>query len=370
MKFTTSKKNFIEAITISSRAVASKNNMPILSGIYIKTKENIAEFQATNHELGFIIQIEANIEEEGSVVLSGKYLTEISKKLPGDTVTFNYSETEKIAHISSGSSNYRLLSLNGEFLEIEKLENNISINIKSNDLSKMIKKTTFAAATDDTRAIYTGCLFEINEENFTLVATNTHRLVINNIRIDNTEKNITAIIPAKALNELLYAIKEDDPYDITITISNNKISFEFLNVYMTTSLIAGEYPNYKRVIPVSHKTFASVDRETFTSVVDRVSFISRYNEFHALNFNINENSIHMLSTDPEIGKAEEDLPANVEGENLSISFNVQYITEVLKVLEGEKIKMYFNNSLDPMRLEDPENPGFSYVVTPVRNPVA
>lgn len=367
MKFKTNKKEFIEAIGISARAISAKQNMPILSGIYLNANNNILELQATDYELGFIIRIEAEVAEEGEVILSGKYLTEISKKLPGDVVEFEYNASEKVAHISSERSNYRLLSMEGDFPKIDRVDDNISINIKDNDFINMIRKTTFAAATDEIRPIFTGCFFDITEDTLTMVATNTHRLALNKMTVDNSGNNIRAIIPAKALNELSYAAKEDEPSDITVTYANNQVGFQFRNIYMVTRLIEGEYPDYRRVIPTEHKTIVTVDRGALASAVDRVSLISRYHEFHMINFKIEQDSIHILSINSEIGKAEEDVATETEGEELSISFNVQYIVDVLKTIDGSKIKFSFNGELGSVKVEDLENKDFIYVLTPVRN---
>lgn len=366
MKFTTNKKDFIEAISISSRAISSKQNMPILSGIYIKAENNTLEFQSTDYELGIIVKIEANIEEQGEMILSGKYLSEVSRKLPGSEVAFEYNASEKIAHISSAGSNYRLLSMEGDFPKNGKIEEGVSISIKGADLISMIKKTTFAASTDEIRPIFTGCFFDVSDNNLTMVATNTHRLALNKMTLENSS-NMRAIIPARAMNELIYAAKEEKIENVVISHSNNQMSFEFQNIYIVTRLLEGEYPDYRRVIPQESQTTLTADKTMLASAIDRVSLISRYHEFHTIHFSISSNSIHILSNNPEIGKAEEDVPVNTEGDDLSISFNVQYLTDVFKIIEGDKVKLSFNNELSPMKLEDLDNPNFTYVVTPVRN---
>jgi len=367
MQFKTNKKEFVEAIAISIRAVSSKQNTPILSGIYINANDNTIEFQSTDYELGLIVKIKGDISEEGSVILSGKYLSEVSRKLPGDTVEFTYNASERVAHISSAGSNYRLLSMSGDFPQIETLQNDISINIKSNELLSMIKKTTFSAATDEIRPIFTGCFFDITDDTLTMVATNTHRLALNKMTINNSSNNMRAIIPARALNELLHSAKDDEENEITISHSNNQVSFSFQNIYMITRIIEGEYPDYRRVIPSDSKTTITADKDALASAIDRVSLISRYHEFHTINFNITQNNIHILSNNPDIGKAEEDVAVQTEGDDLSISFNVQYLIDVFKIIECDSVKMYFNSNLSPMKLEEIDNPNFSYVVTPVRN---
>lgn len=366
MKFTLEKRKFIEAISISSRAISSKEKTPILSGIYIKTMNNMLELQSTDYELSFIIKVEANIEEEGEIVLSGKYLLDIAKKLPGSTVNFSYNEAERIAIISSDKSNYRLLSVAGEFPKIERFESDVSINIKDDELVSMIKKTTFAAAADNAQPIYTGCFFDISDNNLTMVATNTHRLALNTMTINNLS-NMRFIIPARALNELYNAVKEsDESQNINIVYAKNQVSFEYQNIYMVTRLIEGNYPDYRRVIPVDLTTTVTVNKNLLTSAVDRVSLISNTNNYSKIYFDIVDDKIHIFSNNPEVGKAEDEIPAKIEGNNISIAFNVHYIIDALKVIEGEDVKIYLKGELNPIKIEDTENSRFTYIVTPVR----
>ncbi|MBR3623001.1 MAG: DNA polymerase III subunit beta [Selenomonadaceae bacterium] len=367
MKFTLDKKKFIEGLTLASKAVSSKQNAQILTGIYVNASDKMIELQATDYEIGFIIKIEAEVDEPGEIVLSGKYLVDAVRKLPGSEVSFNYNEVEKIAHISSNKSKYRLLSMDSaEFPKVEKLEGGTSFTIKDEELFSIIRKTAFAASTDELRPVFMGCFLQIEANKLEMAATNSFRIAINKLDVDSGS-SVRLIIPAKALNELSHAYKEDEPQDITVNQAKNQLGFEFGNIYMTTRLIEGEYPDYKRIVPQSAMTTVMVDKNALASAVDRVSLISNPKGIQSVHFEIKEGLIHIDSNNPEIGKAEEEIEAEVEGEELSISFNAVYIMDATKVMKGDKIKISLNKALDPVKIEDTEDTNFIYVVTPVRS---
>ena len=367
MKFTLDKKKFIEGLALASKALSNKQNAPILTGIYVNAYDNIVELQATDYEIGFIIKIEAEIKEPGEIVLSGKYLVDAVRKLPGSEVSFDYNEAEKIAHISSNKSKYRLLSMqSAEFPKIEKLDGGTSFTVKDEDLFSIIKKTAFSASTDELRPVFMGCFLQIEDNKLEMAATNSFRLAVNKLDIESNS-SIRLIIPAKALNELSYAYKEDEPQDITVKQAKNQLGFEFGNIYMTTRLIEGEYPDYNKIVPKSAATTVTVDRTSLLSAVDRVSLISNPKGIQSVHFDIKKGIIHIDSNNPEIGKAEEEIEADVQGEELSISFNAVYIIDAMKVMSGDKIKISLNRNLDPVKIEDMEDTNFTYVITPVRS---
>ena len=367
MKFSCTKKDFTEALQITSKASSSKQQMPILSGIYLNAKENSLELQATDYELGFIVNIPAEVEETGQIVLSGRYLQEVVRKLPGEQVSFTFNREENIAHLQSEQANFTLLSMNAsEFPTIPTVEEVLSFTLEDTILRELVKKTVFSCATDETRPVFTGCLMEVNESTVTMAATNTHRLSFKEVTLKEPVGNIKIIIPAKSLNELLHIMNPEHPMDVKVTCSHNKISFSFDNIYMTSRLIEGSFPDYKHVIPTDFATEATIPVNPFSDAVDRVALISRSNEYNIMRFSFTQGQVHISSNNPDIGNAEETVPISLEGPEINIAFNVKYIMDVLKSINGEKCLFSLNQSLNPMRIREDGDDTFLYVVTPVR----
>ena len=367
MKFSCYKKDFAEALQIVAKASSSKPQMPILSGIYLKATNSMLELQATNYDLGLIAKIHANVDSPGQIVLSGRYLQEVARKLPGELVNFNLNKEENIAQIQSNQAKFTLLSMNAsEFPVIPYFEGTLDFTMKNNTLCNLIKKTSFACATDENRPVFTGCYMEVNDTTVTMAATNMHRLAVKSETFDNPIGNIKIIIPSKSLNELLHIINSEIPSDVHITCSHNKISFAFDNIYMTSRLIEGAFPDYQRVIPNDYATKAAINTEEFSAAVDRVSLISRSNEYNIMRLSFTRDQVHISSNNPDIGNAEETVKAEVEGPDVNIAFNAKYITDVLRNIDTEDCIFYLNQSLNPLTIRENNNDTFTYVATPVK----
>lgn len=370
MKITCEKKELVQAIQTVLKAIPSRPQMPILSGIYIKAYNNYIEMQGTDYEIGIICKINAIIDEEGTIVLPGKYFYEVTRTLPGEYVEIKNNDNDNSVNIRSNSAQFNLLNMQeNEFPIIEKLNGNIHFTLKNDIFLNFIKKTSFACASDDgnNRAIFTGCLIDINSENITMTATNMHRLALIKENISNiTNENIKLIIPAKILNEFQHMFYSEVPSDIHISCSNNKISFSYEDIYVNSRLIEGQFPDYNRVIPKEFKTHVTINKSDFQSALDRVSLISRSGEYNIIHFEFIDNIVRITSDNPNIGKAEETIKVAIDGPGINISFNAKYIIDVLKTIDTENFIFSFNQPLTTASIKQEDDRNFIYVVTPVR----
>ena len=356
MKITCSKNELTNALQIVARAVATKPQTPILSGIYLRAEGTTLELQATNYEIGLVARIEADIEEPGELTVGGRYFQEVVRKLPGENVKLACTAEEKIVHIESAMAKFTLLSMNAaEFPTIQPLEGNLDFAIKDNILRDLIKKTVFACSTDEARPVFTGCSLEVTENKVTMAATNTHRLSVKSETFDQSIGNIKVIIPSRILQELLHNMSSDIPTDVKISCSYNQISFSFDNLYMTSRLIEGQFPNYRGVIPPD-----------FAAAVDRISLIARAGVYNTIKLEFADNQIHITSNNPEIGNAEEYIPAEIDGPDIAIAFNAQYIIDVLKNIDSKTCRIGLNQPLSPASIQEEDDDSFVYIVTPVR----
>ena len=366
MKFTCQKSDLVQAIQIISKASPNNPQNPILSGFYFETQTNKLELRATDHEIGIITDIPAEIEENGNVILSGKTLQEIVRSLPGETVTFTFEEDKKIAHIQSGSSNFDLISMNGEFPSVRMNDSILNFKMKDVLLKGLIKKTVFACSNDEKRPIFTGCLMEIKNEEITMAATNTHRLSIKNAVLPDFEGSRRLIIPSKILNELLRTLTSEIPEDIDITCSDTRISFSFGNIYMISRLIEGQFPDCNRVVPADFQTRVTLKTADFMSAVERISLIARHDDYKVMRFEFSGNQVRISSNNQNIGYAEEKVPALIDGNDVNISFNFTYLLDVLKNIDTEEFYFSLNEKLSPAAVREPGNESFIYIITPVR----
>lgn len=359
MKITVVKKEFSDALKIMNKACAVKPATPILSGIYLKASSSCLELQATDYTLGIIAKIPANVEVDGETVIVGKKLFKIVQKLSGEVVTI--STQENLAEIFSGGSKFSLLIMSAEdFPKIQVEEAQEKMALKQSQFKNLVSKTAFAASKDDSRPIFTGVLLKFEGEKLTFAATNTHRLAVATEKI-SAQLNGEFIIPAKVLQEITPMMNGEG--EITLIRSGSKIFFTFDNFLVTSRIIAGVYPNFEKLLNRENEIFATVDVEEFKNALDRVAVIAKETEYQTVNFLFANNELKISARSNEVGKAEENISAEILGGEMDIGFNFGYWTDVLKVVDADKITIGMSKPLAPV---DFQAENFHYVVTPVR----
>ena len=368
MKFSCYKSDLTEALQFAIRAVAVKPMTPILAGIYLKAEGSMLEVQSNNFSTGIITRIPVNTEVRGETVVSGKRFQEFVRNMPDDTITFSDENDSNTLTIESGGASVELLTMTAsDFPKVKTPETDRSFKIRTTALRDLIRKTVFAVSKDNDRPIFTGCCFEIKGDKISLVATNAHRLALAAERLNDTYPNSNFVVPAETLRGLMLRI---DPKDVEnyveINYSTRYLTFTFDNVFMNARLIEGQFPPYDRVIPSSSTTNVKVDTAEFKNAVDFVSLMSKETEYNTVKFVFADGGIEISSNSPEIGGAIKNVEAEIDGEELEIFFNVDYIADVLKVIDSKQINIALNDKYSPAAFTEPGNENYIYVATPVR----
>ena len=378
MNITLAKSDLISALQIVSKGLSTKPQTPILSGIYMTAKEGQLELQSTNYELGFIVTIPAEIHTVGTAVLPGKYLTEFARKLPAEEVSIDTGSSDGLAVIRSGSARFTLRTMEvSDFPVLQRMEGTLQFTIKDRTLARLVKKSTFACLREeqrDRRPIFTGCQLEVEGKEVTFAATNVHRLAVKSELLEEDAGQIRIIIPAKFLEEVTRTITGDVPIDIHVTCSYNQISMSADGIYMTSRLIEGAFPDYRRVIPQEEniRTRVTLDAATFASAVERASLIARTDQYNIVKLAFEEGLMRISSNSPEIGEAEETIAAEVTGDDVTIAFNASYLMDAVKSLDSDTFILSLQGAnaqgmnLSPITIREEADPNYIYVVTPVR----
>ena len=367
LKITCTKRELMDAVNIVSKAVAVKPPTPILSGILLSSEGSSLKIEANNLELGIRTKIPANTEIPGSIVVSGKYLQDMSRKLSGDIVSIVYDDEAKVVTLQSDSIAFKLLAFNVEdWVAIKELEPEVSFNLPAVTFKNLIRKTVYACAHDDSRPMFTGCLLQIDGNDITMVGTNTHRIAIMRETIPDSLESMKYIIPSKALGELARLADDSGDNSVTIRCSSKDIDFTFDNIYIKTRLLSGDFPPFEKVIPREATIIARVDTAELLAAIDRVGLISKETDYKTIKFTLGDNRLTLSSTSPEIGNAEESIIAAVEGGEIDISFNVNYLIEALKVIDTKVCVIKLSGRLKPADIREADRDEFIYIVTPIR----
>ena len=253
-----------------------------------------------------------------------------------------------------------------DFPVIVPVKDGITFTVSNRALTNLIRKTSFACSTEENRPLFTGCNMEIDNDTLTMAATNSHRLAIKKENISPQQNKLKITIPAKILNDLTQIIDSDTETDITITCTESKVGFSFGDNYVFSGIIKGEYPDYKRAIPQNLQITAHISTNEFLEAIERVSLISRTNEYNIIKMKFNEKSVTISSQNPEIGRAEESVPLELEGGDLDISFNAQYMIDILKIIDSDTIDISMSTNIKPISIKAPNDDSFLYISTPVR----
>ena len=247
MKVVCYKDKILKAINSVVKGVASKTTMPILEGILIQTNDNEIKLTTYDLEIGIEYVMECEVKEQGNTVVNAVMFSEIIRKLP-DTEIYISLNSDNLLEIECEGSLYKLSTMNPEeFPELPKIEIENSIELEQNTLKNMIRKTIFAVSTEENRPIFTGCLFEVENNKLNLVAVDGFRLALRSVFLSNKTNDFSAVIPGKTLNEVNKIIS--DSFDlIKIGVSKNQALFEMDNCKIVTRILEGEFLNYKSVI--------------------------------------------------------------------------------------------------------------------------
>ncbi|MBR0261497.1 MAG: DNA polymerase III subunit beta [Selenomonadaceae bacterium] len=368
MKFSCYKSDLTEALAFVIRAVAVKPMTPVLAGIYLKAEGSMLELQANNFSTGIVTRIPVNTEVAGETVVSGKRFQEFIRNMPDDTITFSDEDAGNTLAIDSGGANVELLTMSAsDFPKVKTPETDRVFKIRTTSLRDLIRRTVFAVAKDDSRPVFTGCCFEIKGDKISLIATNTHRLALASEQLADTYPNSSFIVPADTLRGIMLRI---DPKDVenyvTINYSTRYLTFTFDNVFVNSRLIEGVFPPYDRVIPSSSTTHVTTDSVEFKNAVEFVSLMSKETEYNTVKFVFADGGIEISSNSPEVGGAIKNVEAQIEGDDLEISFNVDYIADVMRVVDSKQINIALNDKYSPAAFTEPDNENYIYIATPVR----
>ena len=339
-----------------------------MSGIYLHAHDDILEIQATDYEVGVLIHVPAEVESAGETVVSGRYLQEVVRTLPEAEVSIAYDRDTNICTIACGRSHFNLLSMKSQdYPQIIRISEGKTFKVSSAVLNELVRRTTFACATNEARPVFTGTLLEAEGHTLSMVATDVHRLALNRETIEDEQKGKDSyIVPKRALEEIRHINNGEVPEEVTIRCTRSEMSFETGNIYYTTRLIEGQFPDYRRVIPPEFVTRVTLRTADFAAAVSRVGLIARASDYNIIKLIFNMGQVHISSDNPIVGKAEETVPAVIDGEDIKIALNASYLIDVLKILNGENIVISLNGTLKPAAVRDPEKEDFIYIITPVQ----
>lgn len=369
MKFIVKKEILLESLNNTARAISTKNLIPILTGIKFDLKEEGLYLYASDTDVSirsFISKDKlTSIEELGSIVIGGKYIVEIIRKLPNIDISIEVIDGFKLI-ISTDNTEFNLNGINpNEYPNLDLDETKEPIIIKNSVFKDIINQTVFATSQSETRPLLTGINFRINGNILEVLATDSYRLARKMVEIDVIQENdINIVIPGKNLLELTKML-DDDNATLEIHIFSNKVLFKYKNIVFLSRLLSGTYPTTSNIIPNDFKIELECSFDDLFNMIDRASLLTSDREKNTIKLSLNKNELMISSNSPEIGRVEEKI-AIVSDKEINISFSSKFMLDAIKSFNKDKIILCMNNDSSPIVIKNSEDNSLVQLVLPIK----
>jgi len=364
MKATCEQSEFNKALQAVSRATSGKSTLPVLNNVLLVAENNKLFLSTTNLEIGIKYWMDAKIEEEGKVTVPVKLLSQYISLLQADTVKLSLLD-EQTLHLEAKGSNTQIKGIKSEeFPLIPDVEENNKLVLSTKKLSEAIDQTVFASALDETRPVLAGIFFVVKEKELKVVATDSYRLAEKKLELKDKQGDMSVIVPSKTIMELGRIISKYDE-EVTMRISKNQILFELSNISLVSRLIEGNFPPYEQIIPNELKTKVKIMKEELIQTVKRVSLFSQENASN-IKVSIGQGKLTIVAEADQVGNETAEIPAEVNGDEIEIAFNANYVLSGLEAIKSEEILLEVNTETNPGILRAPDKADYLYVVMPLK----
>ncbi|MCS7204211.1 MAG: DNA polymerase III subunit beta [Leptospiraceae bacterium] len=372
MEFVIRRDEFLECLSTVTTITSSKEISSIVGNVLLEAEDNYISITATDLEKSLRNRVPALVSKKGSILLPGKKLTELVKGFRYDTMKF-MSVGEKVVVQNGNPEQERKYKTHIEIMgmpsdefpipfQVNKLEFH---SMSSVMVQEMINKVFYASAVDDARIVFNGIFVEFREDLLHFVATDGRRLALIKRKEENFLNGRTMIIPLKSVKEIKRLLADSEEIQIAHNPNENQVYIKSGDIYFSTKLIEGNFPDYTYVIPTDLPHRAEIYREDFINAIRQAMvFAPEPNKQVQLHFS--PNILMVVSSTPELGKVEDGIECNYDGPNMAIGFNSNYLLDVLEALTSNHVVMSFKNPESPVLFHDPNDENFLCIVMPMK----
>ena len=368
MRFSCYSQDLIQGLSDVTRALSARPAKPIFEGVLLEASDEGLLLTCTDGSLTIRSTVDAQITEEGRAVLPGKLFTEIVRKLPLGDVDINVNE-KLIASIKCMQSRTTLSGMSAiDFPQTREMERGNEIYLPQKKLRDMINKVVFAIATDESRQVLTGCLLEVRSSEVRVIALDGFRLALQkyegSFTLPAEKTTMECIIPGRVAQEL-GKIMDDSDEPATLTLERTHMSVSFGKTELLTVLLAGEYINYRQILPTEFLTSVKASTASLADAVERASLMAREGKNNRIQMHISE-SIMQITSNADRGDVLEEIEIYLDGKDIDIAFNARYISDVIRNTGSSEICMRFNSNVSPCVISPADGDDYLYLVLPVR----
>lgn len=373
MDVTVTQENFAKALSYVAKAMSTNPSIPVLANVLIETTKDQLKLCTTDLELSISTLLGADVKKEGKVTVDARTLAEFVNFLSSGKLTLELKEKVLEVKNKTNSADFNIINAE-EFPPLPVPEGKVTFKVKALPFSKAINQVVVSAASDDSRPVLTGILFQSTTKKLTMVGVDGFRLSRKLVDILRSgSKEFSYIVPARALQEVARisqdSCEEEDEIEVYLLEEKNQMIFKFKDVSLSTRLIEGEFPDYKQIIPKEAKVKFSADKESFAQTVKIVNIFARgaVGNKSVFEFTPSKNLLKLSAQVADVGENESSVEVHeVEGEDLVTAFNTRFLSDMISAIEGEEISFESNGVTAPGVFKDKDDQDFLHIIMPMR----
>ncbi len=368
MKLRADRAQFADAVSWATRTVAGRVTLPALSGVLLEAADGKLTCRATDLEVAAEITIPVSIDRPGRALLPGRLLAQLVARFPQAPVEID-GEPDRL-QISCGRATFHVRGMQVEdFPTLASPAEDASSGVLPADaFARLVGQVARAASTDEGRPVLTGVQLHAEGGLLTAAATDSYRLAVRSLAWDQALEG-DALVPSRSLQEAAKAAGEVGG-SLTIVLEEGQVSFLFGDRRLTTKLIEGTFPNYRALLPDAHETTVVIERTPLVEALQRVAIVAMGQANTPVSLTFSDGSVELQATNQEMGDAAEALPADLDGEGLTIAFNPAFLLAGLEATGTERIRIELRDGLKPAVLhpetDDEHTDDLTYLLMPMR----
>jgi DNA polymerase-3 subunit beta len=346
VRFSVNRDVFSEAVSFAVKLLPQRTTLPILSGVLIEATDNGLTLSSFDYEVSAQTEISAQVDEAGTVLVSGRLLADIASRLPNAPVQFTTNENRIV--VSCGSANFTLLSMPvEEYPSIPQISGETGL-VPGEDFAAAVAQVAVAASRDDVTPVITGVQLEVTDNRLSLVATDRYRVAVREIDWDNGDNtapdNLVALVPARTLQEVGKTFGHSSTISVAFTSKDDRelIAFTADKKTVTSLLIKGSFPPVRRLFPDSSENYAVINTAELIEAVRRVSLVLEREA--ALRFTFTIDGLTMEAVGSEQAQASEAIDALLTGDDIVLSLKPQFLIDGLTAVRSEYVRFSFTKS--------------------------
>lgn len=358
MRIRAERDDLADVLARAGRAVGTRSPLPILQGILCDVRGGSLAVTGTDTEITIRTQLEVEVLEEGSTVVPAKLAAEAVRKLPPGAVSISTSDGE--VEIQGNGPRFRLRELNVEdYPQVGAVESDESVDVDGRELLSALSQVGVAASTDEARPTLTGVLFESEGDDLRLVATDSYRLAVREVK--SVAGLATTLVPYRALRELARTIGHDA---MAVGLGDREATFSSERGALGVRVIESTFPNYRQLLPDSYPNRLVVDKESLLDAVGRAALVAE--DHIPVRLSLHTGGVELSVSRQEVGEETEHLAGEYEGEELTIAFNTRYLIDGVGAIDSDSVVIESSDPLKPGLITGLDSPLFRYLLMPVR----